>query len=207
MFQDDGYTGLNTDRPICRDFSCFRKRTGESCNSKDQSYSGRNHVQTGFLMEEFLKHGVRYIALYDNVDTFAEDNERLPHLRTLNEMYSRDISQESPCPITCRQPSGKSLQVLFHHWDDQKDPEEKDIPDWTRQHRLSGKFSSGRWTAGLTLYPENWNASRFPARHGGTETGTRTYYTKWEKKAPGKWEIRYDESSSEIPADESRLLW
>ena len=150
VFQDDGYTGLNTDRPdLQRLLKACEKGLVNLVITKDQSRLGRNHVQTGFLMEEFFpKHGVRYIALYDNVDTFAGDNEIAPFKNVLNEMYSG---------LT------------------------------TRQHRLSGKFSSGRWTVmGLTLYPENWNASRFPARHGGTGNGDSAPITQNGKRKTRK---------------------
>ncbi len=94
--------------------------------TKDQSRLGRNHVQTGFLMEEFFpKHGVRYIALYDNVDTFDGDNEIAPFKNVLNEMYSRDISRKSMRPITCRQPRA-SLQALFLRWDIRKTRRKRD---------------------------------------------------------------------------------
>ena len=74
VFQDDGYTGLNTDRPdLQRLLKACEKGLVNLVITKDQSRLGRNHVQTGFLMEEFFpKHGVRYIALYDNVDTLTE---------------------------------------------------------------------------------------------------------------------------------------
>ena len=80
VFQDDGYTGLNTDRPdLQRLLKACEKGLVNLVITKDQSRLGRNHVQTGFLMEEFFpKHGVRYIALYDNVDTFDGDNEIAP---------------------------------------------------------------------------------------------------------------------------------
>ena len=62
VFQDDGYTGLNTDRPdLQRLLKACEKGLVNLVITKDQSRLGRNHVQTGFLMEEFFpKHGVRY---------------------------------------------------------------------------------------------------------------------------------------------------
>ena len=110
MFQDDGYTGLNTDRPdLQRLLKACEKGLVNLVITKDQSRLGRNHVQTGFLMEEFFpKHGVRYIALYDNVDTFAGDNEIAPFKNVLNEMYSRDISKKSPCVLS---PAGNQGKV------------------------------------------------------------------------------------------------
>ena len=128
FFQDDGYTGLNTDRPdLQRLLKACEKGLVNLVITKDQSRLGRNHVQTGFLMEEFFpKHGVRYIALYDNVDTFDGDNEIAPFKNVLNEMYSRDISKKFMPPTTCRQPRG-SLQALFHHWDIRKTRRKRDI--------------------------------------------------------------------------------
>ena len=60
VFQDDGYTGLNTDRPdLQRLLKACEKGLVNLVITKDQSRLGRNHVQTGFLMEEFFpKHGV-----------------------------------------------------------------------------------------------------------------------------------------------------
>ena len=100
VFQDDGYTGLNTDRPdLQRLLKACEKGLVNLVITKDQSRLGRNHVQTGFLMEEFFpKHGVRYIALYDNVDTFAGDNEIAPS----------HISRKQSAGALC----GKNL--LFH---------------------------------------------------------------------------------------------
>ena len=173
VFQDDGYTGLNTDRPdLQRLLKACEKGLVNLVITKDQSRLGRNHVQTGFLMEEFFpKHGVRYIALYDNVDTFAGDNEIAPFKNVLNEMYSRDISKKVHASYHLQATKGKFTGV---------------VPP-LRQHRLSGKFSSGRWTVmGLTLYPENWNASRFPARHGGTGNGDSAPITQNGKRKTRK---------------------
>ncbi len=110
-------------------------------------------------------------------------------------MYSRDISKKVHASYHLQATKGKFTGVV-PPLGYQKDPEEKGhllIDDET--HRLSGKFSSGRWTVmGLTLYPENWNASRFPARHGGTGNGTPHLLHKMGKERPGKWKYVWDES-------------
>jgi len=67
IFQDDGYTGLNMDRPD------FQKMLGavergmfDVILTKDLSRLGRNYLQTGQLIEEFFpRNKVRYIALND----------------------------------------------------------------------------------------------------------------------------------------------
>ena len=189
MFQDDGYTGLNTDRPdLQRLLKACEKGLVNLVITKDQSRLGRNHVQTGFLMEEFFpKHGVRYIALYDNVDTFAGDNEIAPFKNVLNEMYSRDISKKVHASYHLQATKGKFTGVV-PPLGYQKDPEEKGhllIDDETAP--IVRKISSGRWTVmGLTLYPENWNASRFPARHGGTGNGDSAPITQNGKRKTRK---------------------
>ncbi|MEQ2369562.1 recombinase family protein [Blautia sp. CLA-JM-H16] len=124
VFQDDGYTGLNTDRPdLQRLLKACEKGLVNLVITKDQSRLGRNHVQTGFLMEEFFpKHGVRYIALYDNVDTFAGDNEIAPFKNVLNEMYSRDISKKVHASYHLQATKGKFTGVV-PPLGYQKDPE------------------------------------------------------------------------------------
>ena len=47
--------------------------------TKDLSRLGRNYAKTGYYTEEyFLEHGVRYIAVNDNVDTMKDDNDIAP---------------------------------------------------------------------------------------------------------------------------------
>lgn len=96
VYQDDGFTGLNMDRPglqkLLRDIELGRINL---VITKDLSRLGRNYLQTGHLIEDFFpRHGVRYIALNDGIDTQAESNEIAPFKNILNEMYSRDISKK-----------------------------------------------------------------------------------------------------------------
>ena len=52
-------------------------------------------MQTGFLIEDFFpRHGVRYIAMNDGIDTMRDNNDIAPFKNILNEMYSKDISKE-----------------------------------------------------------------------------------------------------------------
>ena len=52
-------------------------------------------MQTGTLIEDFFpRHGVRYIAMNDGIDTLRENNDIAPFKNILNEMYSKDISKK-----------------------------------------------------------------------------------------------------------------
>ena len=78
--------------------------------TKDLSRLGRNYAKTGYYTEEyFLEHGVRYIAVNDNVDTMKDDNDIAQFKNILNEMYAKDISRKirSARAVSARQ--GKFL--------------------------------------------------------------------------------------------------
>ena len=96
VYQDDGFTGLNMDRPgLKKLLADAEKGLINLVITKDLSRLGRNYIETGRLMEyEFPRMGVRYIALNDNIDTMLESNEIAPFKNILNEFYSRDISKK-----------------------------------------------------------------------------------------------------------------
>lgn len=96
IYQDDGFTGLNMDRPgLQKLLQDIERGKINLVITKDLSRLGRNYLQTGHLIEDFFpRHGVRYIALNDGIDTQAESNEIAPFKNILNEMYSRDISKK-----------------------------------------------------------------------------------------------------------------
>ena len=95
-FEDDGYTGLNMDRPGLRSLlDAVMDRRINVVLTKDLSRLGRNYLETGQLMDVFFpKHGVRYIAINDGIDTEQDSNDIAPFKNILNEMYSKDISKK-----------------------------------------------------------------------------------------------------------------
>jgi DNA invertase Pin-like site-specific DNA recombinase len=96
VYQDDGYTGLNMNRPdLTRMIKAIERKQIDVVLTKDLSRLGRNYIQTGQLMEEFFpRNNVRYIALNDGVDTDADNNEIAPFRNLLNQMYSADVSKK-----------------------------------------------------------------------------------------------------------------
>ena len=71
VYQDDGYTGLNTDRPdLKRLLKAVEKKVINLVVTKDLSRLSRNYLDAGRLIEDFFpRHGVRYVAVNDSVDT------------------------------------------------------------------------------------------------------------------------------------------
>ena len=95
---DDGYSGVNFDRP---GFQAMMEsvRSGKvNCIIvKDLSRFGRNFVEAGkYLQQIFPFLGVRFIAINDNYDSLKSDyqtsNLYVPIKNLFNDAYSRDVS-------------------------------------------------------------------------------------------------------------------
>lgn len=96
VYLDDGFTGLNMDRPGLQELLAdVRAKKINLVITKDLSRLGRNRLEVDNLIENFFpRNRVRYIALNDNIDTAADNNDILPFKSVLNEMYSKDISKK-----------------------------------------------------------------------------------------------------------------
>lgn len=80
--------------------------------TKDVSRIGRNYVKTGYYIEDyFVNKGVRYISIFDDIDTYAEviGNELLPFRAILNDMYSKDISLKQKSSLIQRKKRGRYI--------------------------------------------------------------------------------------------------
>ena len=77
VYQDDGFTGLNMERPdLQRMLRAIERRQINLVITKDLSRLGRNYLQTGHLIEDFFpRNGVRYIAMNDGIDTLRDNND------------------------------------------------------------------------------------------------------------------------------------
>jgi len=109
VYTDDGYTGLNMNRPdLTRMLKAIERKQIDVVITKDLSRLGRNYIQTGQLMEEFFpRNNVRYIALNDNVDTDADNNDIIPFRNLLNQMYSADVSKKVHSAYVTKARDGK----------------------------------------------------------------------------------------------------
>ena len=76
LYIDDGYTGLNTDRPnFQRMLKDIENGKVNMVITKDLSRLSRDYIGTGEYVEKwFPAHNVRYVALTDNIDTFLDNS-------------------------------------------------------------------------------------------------------------------------------------
>ena len=96
IYIDDGYSGLNFERPGFKELLADVERgVINMIITKDLSRLGRDYIMTGYYSEIFFQtKGVRYIALADDVDTMKGHNDIAPFKNILNDMYARDISRK-----------------------------------------------------------------------------------------------------------------
>ena len=93
---DDGYSGLNFERPDFRRLlTDIEAGKINMVLTKDLSRLGRDYIMTGYYSEiYFPSQGVRYIALGDNYDSNNTENDIAPFKNILNDMYAKDISRK-----------------------------------------------------------------------------------------------------------------
>lgn len=98
FYIDDGYSGVNFDRPdFQRMLQDIKDRKINCVIVKDLSRLGRNYIEVGKYIERlFPLLGVRFIAINDNFDsaddTAASNNIIVPFKNLINDAYCRDIS-------------------------------------------------------------------------------------------------------------------
>ena len=97
-YVDDGYSGVNFERPaVQRMFADMKKKKINCIIVKDLSRFGRNYIETGRYLEQvFPVIGIRFIAIndgYDSIDAQNQSNDIiLPFKNLMNDAYSRDLS-------------------------------------------------------------------------------------------------------------------
>ena len=95
---DDGYSGTNFDRPdFNRMIQDIENKEVNLVITKDMSRLGRDHILVGHYMERYFpEKSVRYIAIYDGVDTGLDitSNEMAPIRAVFNDMYAKDTSKK-----------------------------------------------------------------------------------------------------------------
>lgn len=98
FYVDDGYSGVNFDRPdFQRMLQDIKNKKIDCVIVKDLSRLGRNYIEVGRYIERlFPLLGVRFIAINDNFDsaddTAASNNIIIPFKNLINDAYCRDIS-------------------------------------------------------------------------------------------------------------------
>ena len=201
VYQDDGYTGLNMDRPdFQRMLADARSGRINTIVTKDSSRFSRNHTEADNLLDYvFPRNGIRFIAVNDGIDTLYDNNDIIPFKNILNEMYSKDISRKVHSAYHVKAVKGKftgCLAPLGYR----KDPEDRNhllIDNDTAwivrrifDYAMEGKGSNyirRRLEKDKIPCPAWWNRQK----------GLRNCTTKWEKADPENGRFIWDFSAIE----------
>lgn len=107
---DDGYTGLNTDRPnFQRMIQDIEKGNINCIITKDLSRLSRNSFEANYYIElYFLERDIRYISVLDHVDTGTKNanNDMIQFKTLINDWYSKDISRKIKSSVWARKERG-----------------------------------------------------------------------------------------------------
>ena len=116
FYIDDGYTGLNTDRPAFQKMlEDIKKGLINSIITKDLSRLSRNSFEANYFIEKFfLENNIRYISILDNVDTYIKnsDNDMIQFKTLINDWYSKDISKKVRSGVWARKEKGLYLAAI-----------------------------------------------------------------------------------------------
>ncbi|NLI92969.1 MAG: recombinase family protein [Peptococcaceae bacterium] len=126
IYCDDGYTGQNFNRPD------FRRMMDDIEKGKinvvivnDLSRFGREYAEMGLIIEHYFEEkGVRFISLYDRVDTAkSKDNLIMAITNVMNSFYARQSSSKTKAAHRARAQDGMYLagHVLFGYVKDPND--------------------------------------------------------------------------------------
>jgi len=108
-FQDDGVSGTTFDRKGWNELIEEVQAGNVSIVAvKDMSRLGRDHIQVGMYLELLRKHGVRFIAVGNSIDSNnPETLEFAPFINLMSEFYARDISRKIKSVIHSNGNKGK----------------------------------------------------------------------------------------------------
>ena len=113
---DDGYTGLNTNRPdFQRMIQDIEKGNINCIITKDLSRLSRNSFEANYYIElYFLERDIRYISVLDNVDTGIKNsnNDMIQFKTLINDWYSKDISRKIKSSLWARKEKGMFLGAI-----------------------------------------------------------------------------------------------
>lgn len=111
-YADDGYSGVNFNRPdFQRPMEDVKAGRIDCIVVKDLSRFGRNYIETGKYLEQIFPYlGVRFIAINDNTDTGRAQTDAeqfvLPFKNLFNDSYCKDISTKVRSQLAIKRKNG-----------------------------------------------------------------------------------------------------
>ena len=133
-YVDDGYSGTNFERPgFTKMIEDIKSKMVNLVIVKDLSRLGRDHIMTGYYIENFFpENNIRFISLQENYDSAINQasNDSSTFIIACNDYYSRQNSIKIRSVLNDKRKKGKFIGSN-PSYGYMKDPEEKGhlIPD------------------------------------------------------------------------------
>lgn len=133
-YVDDGYSGTNFERPgFTKMIEDIKNKMANLIIVKDLSRLGRDHVMTGYYIENFFpENNIRFISLQENYDSAINQasNDSSTFIIACNDYYSRQNSIKIRSVLNDKRKKGKFIGSN-PSYGYMKDPNEKGhlIPD------------------------------------------------------------------------------
>lgn len=108
IFQDDGWSGGNFERPGFKKLLAFlEKKKANTVITVDLSRLGRNMREASYYAEEYFpEHGIHFFTISDGFDT-EQENVFAPFQFAMNEVYLRDGSRKVKNVLKNKRESGQ----------------------------------------------------------------------------------------------------
>ncbi len=133
-YVDDGYSGTNFERPgFTKMIEDIKNKMANLVIVKDLSRLGRDHIMTGYYIENFFpENNIRFISLQENYDSAINQasNDSSTFIIACNDYYSRQNSIKIRSVLNDKRKKGKFIGSN-PSYGYMKDPNEKGhlIPD------------------------------------------------------------------------------
>ena len=181
---DDGYTGLNTNRPnFQRMLQDIENGTINCIITKDLSRLSRNSFEANYYIEiYFLEKNIRYISVLDNVDTGTKsaNNDMIQFKTLINDWYSKDISRKVKSSIWARKEKGLYMgAVAPYGYKKSKEDKHKLIVDKQEARivkRIYEEYSEGK---SITEIINGLQVNNIPSPNNNSNNGEIRY--KWKE--------------------------
>jgi len=131
LYQDNGYTGTNFDRPAWDELLRDVRAGRINCIVvKDLSRLGRNYIETGeFLEKDCPRLGIRFISIndgYDSVSLNSSEELTAALKNIINDYYAKDISRKACSALASKRRQGEYIGS-YAPYGYQKDPANKNL--------------------------------------------------------------------------------
>ena len=194
-YVDDGYSGINFERPAFKEMMENVITGSINCIVvKDLSRFGRDYIDSGrYLQRVFPSLDIRFIALNDNYDSFTasetEKNLVIPFKNFINDNYCRDTSAKvrSVCKVKRKQGQFISNYASYGYEKDEED-KHKIVIDKEVEYVVRKIFSMKLEGYSSYSIAKHLNDNGIPSPMEHKKAKGIRYKTGFSTKAVAKWD-------------------